>query len=104
MESNLLYAPKQKFLLSKKIIPSFELNPNTEDDYDNDDNNLKDEYENDEILFNDNKNVISLKDSLAKISISSNETEEDSNIEINNNNSFEEEIKPRSILSLLIEK
>ena len=102
MESNLLYAPKQRFLISKKNVPSFELNPKTENDNEED---LKYEYENDEMLFNKSKNLMSLKDSLVKVSISSNETEEDSNFENNNNNnSFEEEIKPKSILSLLIAK
>ena len=102
MESNLLYAPKQRFLISKKNVPSFELNPKTENDNEED---LKYEYENDEMLFNKSKNLMSLKDSLVKVSISSNETEEDSNFEKNNNNnSFEDEIKPKSILSLLISK
>ena len=102
MESNLLYAPKQRFLISKKNVPSFELNPKTENDNEED---LKYEYENDEMLFNKSKNLMSLKDSLVKVSISSNETEEDSNFEKNNNNnSFEDEIKPKSILSLLLSK
>lgn len=99
MESNLLYAPKQKFLLSKKNIPSFELNPKTEND---NNDNIKYEYENDDMSFNESKNMISIKDSLVKVSISSNETEEDSNFENINNSSFEDEIKHRSILSLLI--
>ena len=104
MDSNLLNAPKQKFLLSKKNVPFFELNPKAER-YNNDE--TKDENENDEILFNESNNLNSIKDSMVKISISSNETEEDSNYEFNNNNnnnSFEEDFKQKSILSLLIAK
>ena len=103
MDSSLLYAPKQKFLLSKKNVPFFELNPKAER-YNNDE--TKDENENEEILFNERNNINILKDSNVKISISSNETEEDSNYDFNNNNnnSFEEDFKQKSILSLLIAK
>ena len=103
MDSNLLYAPKQKFLLSKKNVPLFELNPKAER-YNND--NSIDEYENEEILFNERNNINILKDSNVKISISSNETEEDSNYDFNNNNnnSFEEDFKQKIILSLLTAK